>query len=164
MEGIDTNKEISRVDAELKKLKNKKDKLLDLYSDDLITKEEFKEKNIQLSSDITNLEDELKTLTNQNKDLDSNVKQLKKIKDYFSIEDSQNISDELVYELSTTIIDKIYVETIKNEKYEKEANIMICPMFGERENISIYKDRNVWTIGNISKKMIEAQERQMAGK
>ena len=140
-----------KIEKEISKLLNKKDKLFDLYSDEIITKDEYKEKNLKLQQQIDDLGEELSSILNRNNILQDKISELNEIKKYFNNnEDLSNINDTLAYELSKTLIDKVVVEPVD----ENTQDIIIYPLFGEKTSTTLNKKLNGVTNGNTVKKMI----------
>lgn len=148
---------IKNLTKEIEKLENKKDKLLDLYSDDIITKDDFKVKNDKLQSQINVLKNDLESTLNSDKMLTDNINQLNNIKKYFNQNDVPNpMSETLIYELSKNLINKIIVNPISKES----AEIVFVPKFGDELNATVNRQNSDMSIGNITKKMIDAYKMQ----
>lgn len=143
---------INNINIEIGKLKNKKEKLLDLYADEMISKSDFKNRNDKLQLQINSLKSELNMYQDKKSSLKNTILELNDIKRYFCNEniDETNMSDTLVLELSKTLIDKIMIEPVEKNK----ANIIIVPVFGNKAKADIIRDGNRVTIGNITKKML----------
>lgn len=143
---------VENINKEIKRLEIKKENLLDLCTDGIISKNDFKEKNNKIQLEINTLKSEINSLTNRNSSIKNTISELNKIRQYFFDENinKSNMTDTLVYELSKTLIDKIIVVP----KEDRVAEINIIPMFGNNVNIGINKQKNVMTIGNITKKML----------
>ena len=142
---------IKNLTKEIEKLENKKDKLLDLYSDDIITKDDFKVKNDKLQSQINVLQNDLESALNSDKMLTDNINQLNNIKKYFNQNDVPNpMSETLIYELSKNLINKIIVNPISKES----AEIVFVPKFGDELNATVNRQNSDMSIGNITKKIL----------
>ena len=142
---------IKNLTKEIEKLENKKDKLLDLYSDDIITKDDFKVKNDKLQSQINVLQNDLESALNSDKMLTDNINQLNNIKKYFNQNDVPNpMSETLIYELSKNLINKIIVNPISKES----AEIVFVPKFGDELNATVNRQNSDVSIGNITKKIL----------
>lgn len=142
---------IKNLTKEIEKLENKKDKLLDLYSDDIITKDDFKVKNDKLQSQINVLQNDLESALNSDKMLTDNINQLNNIKKYFNQNDVPNpLSETLIFELSKNLINKIIVNPISKES----AEIVFVPKFGDELNATVNRQNSDMSIGNITKKIL----------
>lgn len=142
---------------EITKLEKKKDKLFDLYSDDSITKNDFKIRNDKLQTEINYIQAKLDDMLNSNEKIQSNIDDLNGIKKYFN----QNIvtqpfNETLIFELSKNLIDKIIINPIS----DKSAEIIFIPKFGDKSNVVISRENSDVSIGNITKKMIDAYKVQ----
>ena len=142
---------IKNLAKEIEKLENKKDKLLDLYSDDIITKDDFKVKNDKLQSQINVLQNNLESALNSDKMLTDNINQLNNIKKYFNQNDVPNpMSETLIFELSKNLINKIIVNPISKES----AEIVFVPKFGDELSATVNRQNSDVSIGNITKKIL----------
>lgn len=140
---------VEKINKEILRIERKKDNLLDLYTDSMISKIDFKSKNDKLQSEINSLKTELNRITDKRNGYKEIATELKKIQNYFYNSDVQkgNLSDTLVLELSKTLIDKILVLPVG----EREATITIKPILGN--NLSFDFVKNGLTNGNIIKKI-----------
>lgn len=142
---------IKNLIKEIEKLENKKDKLLDLYSDDIITKDDFKVKNDKLQSQINVLQNNLESALDSDKMLTDNINQLNNIKKYFNQNDVPNpMSETLIFELSKNLINKIIVNPISKES----AEIVFVPKFGDELSATVNRQNSDMSIGNITKKIL----------
>lgn len=142
---------IKNLTKEIEKLENKKDKLLDLYSDDIITKDDFKVKNDKLQSQINVLQNDLENALNSDKMLTDNINQLNNIKKYFNQNDVPNpMSETLIFELSKNLINKIIVNPISKES----AEIVFVLKFGDELSAAVNRQNSDMSIGNITKKIL----------
>lgn len=142
---------IKNLIKEIEKLENKKDKLLDLYSDDIITKDDFKVKNDKLQSQINVLQNNLESALDSDKMLTDNINQLNNIKKYFNQNDVPNpMSETLIFELSKNLINKIIVNPISKES----AEIVFVPKFGDELSATVNRQNSDVSIGNITKKIL----------
>ena len=146
------NNSINSINNEIKKLETKKEKLLDLYTDDIIAKEDFKSRNDKLQIQIDGLTLELDELLNKEDSLRNMASEFNKIKKYFSQGNisKNDMNDTLVLELSKTLINQVIIEPVS----KNNAKVIIIPMFGDEANIGVSKQNNDMTIGAITKKMI----------
>lgn len=152
LSGNYVNNSINSINNEIKNLEAKKEKLLDLYTDDLISKAEFKSRNDKLQIQIDSLILELAELSAKEDTLQNTVAEFNKIKKYFSQGSisKNDMNDTLVLELSKTLINKVIIEPVS----KNNAKVIIIPMFGDETNVDIFKHNNGMTIGAITKKMI----------
>ena len=143
---------VENINKEIKRLEAKKENLLDLCTDGIISKNDFKEKNNKIQLEINTLKSEMDSLINKNSSIQNTISELNRIRQYFFNENinKYNMTDTLVYELSKTLINKIVVDP----KGDRMAEITIIPMFGNNVNIGINKQKIVMTIGQITKKML----------
>ena len=143
---------VENINKEIKRLEAKKENLLDLCTDGIISKNDFKEKNNKIQLEINTLKSEMDSLINKNSSIQNTISELNRIRQYFFNENinKNNMTDTLVYELSKALIDKIIVDP----KGDRMAEITIIPMFGNNVNIGINKQKIVMTIGQITKKML----------
>lgn len=148
------SRDASAIDRDIKKIEIKQEKLLDLYSDDLITKSEYKNRHDKLQQQLDSLVEEKTSKAKAKENLDIKIQRLNKMKKYFQNDTLNEMPDSLVYELSKTLINQI---VIKNTGVN-QAEVYIMPELGGSANINILKDKTQLTIGDITKKMIESYE------
>ena len=148
------SRDVSAIDRDIKKIEIKQEKLLDLYSDDLITKSEYKNRHDKLQQQLDSLVEEKTSKAKAKENLDIKIQRLNKMKKYFQNDTLNEMPDSLVYELSKTLINQI---VIKNTGVN-QAEVYIMPELGGSANINILKDKTRLTIGDITKKMIESYE------
>ena len=119
----DYSKDIENAQKEIASLEAKKDKLLELLMDGIISKEELKSRNDKMNSDIqTHLK--VIDLTNTVKENSLKSKQnLLSVKKVLQQEISN--SDNFVSELSTVLLDKIIVHKIDNDKHHVRLEIFL---------------------------------------
>ena len=152
MESDNTTASIKKIENEIVNLENKKDKLLDLYSDNLITKEDFGIKNDKFQKQIDSLKSNLDDICNSENKIQDEVKSLNGIKQYFKNTSlsTNSYSETLIFELSKNLISQIIVNPIS----DKSADIVFVPKFGDNLKMTVNKENFNVTIGNITKKMI----------
>ncbi len=149
-------RELDALQREIEALEIKKDKLLDLYTDDAITKTEFKKRNEALGTEITKLKTRITDTQRDTRDKAETIRGVKDIRRAFTNDlavsggelDRQTIND-----LSDMLIDKIVV-------YPNEANKMKLDIFlklGIREARD-YAGSLRPRFGTIDKKMIESYQ------
>lgn len=148
------SRDASAIDRDIKKIEIKQEKLLDLYSDDLITKSEYKNRHDKLQQQLDSLVEEKTSKAKAKENLDIKIQRLNKMKKYFQNDTLNEMPDSLVYELSKTLINQI---VIKNTGIN-QAEVYIMPELGGSAIINILKDKTQLTIGDITKKMIESYE------
>ena len=151
METDNTTASIKKIQNEIANLENKKDKLLDLYSDNLITKEDFGIKNDKYQKQIDSLKSNLDDICNSENKIQDEVKSLNGIKQYFKSTSlsTNSYSETLIFELSKNLISQIIVNPIS----DKSADIIFVPKFGDNLKMAVNKENTDVSIGNITKKM-----------
>ena len=120
----DFEQEKKKIEEKIYDTKIKKEKLLDLCMKELISEEEFSERNEQLNQDIDNYDSKIKTLEYEKTKSDNALKQISKLKKVVSNEiDSTESFNEKVQ----LLVDKIIVHKIdgdrKNIKLEIHLNL-----------------------------------------
>lgn len=151
--------EMNNIQNKIDKINNKKDKLFDLYTDSLISKQEFKTKNDLLNEDLNNLNSKLVELKGNevtNDILRKEIKDIKKqLKNYFS-----NGKIELNKETINKLIDRIYVGV--NGENELTFDIkMRIPTSDENDKSHVYALPTVCRSGHTIKKMIQSYENSL---
>lgn len=104
----DFTKDISKAMSEIDKIKKRKDKLLDLVVNDLITKKEFKKRNDEYNEKIDLLNEELNQYEELRKAKRSTKDQLKLMEEFLSKE--YDLDKTVPEELIDIFVDRIYVE------------------------------------------------------
>ncbi|SFB98059.1 recombinase family protein [Ruminococcus albus] len=110
-------KQINELKVQLEKEKAKREKLLDLYTEDAISRDEFKKRNDNANVLISQLEEDITELEKSAAEKVDYVSELKKIEEYFNTMycPEGDMTKEQVDELARTIIDRIdVVPTNKN--------------------------------------------------
>ena len=103
-----TDIEIKKLKKEINNLDLKKESLLELYIDKIITKDEFENRNKKYNNEILSLTNEINEL--ENKDITSVISRIKEV-------DVIDFINDNFEKLSKLLIDKIIVENIRyNEK------------------------------------------------
>ena len=122
-------KELSKIDSELEKLDKKRAKLFEAYEDEIITKEEFRDRKDELTKRIKALEEEKSTLL---------------------VTLSDNINEELPYELIKSVLEnfsKVLTESSTREQQKKLLHMIISEItvneLREIESIKINLDDNL---------------------
>jgi DNA invertase Pin-like site-specific DNA recombinase len=97
---------IKKLMAEKDRLISKKDKLLDLYTDDVINKEEFKKRNEIIDSSYDSISEEIQQLSEQSQGLNSKKDRLAKIMNFLETElrSPEGITDEFIKVLVDEVI------------------------------------------------------------
>jgi len=81
---VDYAGETAKLMAEIKKIKARQDKLLDLYTDDEIDKAEYLEKNARLKTEIEHCNMEIARLKEEKKSVNTTAARLAKVKEFFA--------------------------------------------------------------------------------
>jgi len=148
---VDHNKRIAELEAEISKLTAKKDKLLELNIEGRLSNAEFGQRNNILNNEMAELEREIKKLLTEQKGgiiSNSNIQNFKNHLLRYLNSPAKELSSGSVH----MIIDKIWVEA------DGENLKLVITL-----NTGISADKTVSRFGYMNKKMIEAQEAQMAG-
>jgi DNA invertase Pin-like site-specific DNA recombinase len=159
----DISQQIASIESDISRINAKKDKLLDLNLDGKINNAEFGRRNDKLNRELITLENKKRDLTvatTTTRDYLSEVKYLRnKISSYLV-----NGNLELTQASINDMIERIYIDTI--DKYCADVKIVL--KIGTEHNFSYKRaETRLNAVGcpvNTFKKMIEAQEKQMAGK
>ena len=122
-------KELSKIDNELEKIDKKRAKLFEAYEDEIITKEEFRERKEELTKRIKDLEEEKAPLL---------------------VTLSDNFNEELPYELIKSVLEnfsKVLTESSTREQQKKLLHMIISEItvneLREIESIKINLDDNL---------------------
>lgn len=169
----DLTKKIISVKESINDLENKKEKLLDLYSDDAITKSEFKSRNDKLNNEIVILNKQLAEVSEQQKKskrLISDVRNIKSLlfKNLQNIDKNKDINKQFIDDISQQLIEKVEVFSV--DKTTMRLNVVLkvgaskiidysrtqkTPVSEKHHNNAVC---NVRSSGIIIKKMIESYE------
>ncbi len=159
----DSSTNIAEIEEEIAKIEIKKDKLLDLSLDGRISNAEFGKRNDTFNQKIGELEkmksELIEKSKNQNNDLESLDFIRKTIKSYI-------VDGQLIFTQASInqMIERIYVKPI--DKYYAEITIILRT--GKEQIFPAYSKKipkkPMSCFVNTFKKMIEAQEREMAQK
>lgn len=156
----EVQKEINNLKLRLNKEIRKRDKLLELYMDDAITKAEFTERNITIGELINELEEEIHFVENQKNTNDEYADSIKKIELYFKsmYAPDQEMTKEQIDEMVKVILDRIEVIPINQTTMKLEIKLKT----GQSEPITYIRNglRYGRRSGHISKKMIDAYKVQ----
>lgn len=120
-----TAQKLGELQARLDRERQKRDKLLDLYTDDIITREEFRKRNDHQNVLIAQLEEDIKTLKESAADKADYAKELGKIEQYFKTMycPEGDMTKEQVDELAKTIIDRIEVIPVNKTEMKLEIKL-----------------------------------------
>ena len=149
-------KEIDKLQKEIAALETKKDKLLDLYTDDAITKSEFRMRNDALGTEITKLRTQMTEMQHDTRSKSDIIRDVRNIRNAFSADltvrngelDRQTIND-----ISDMLIDKIVIYPIEQKKMKLEIFLKL----GTTET-AVYASPLIQRSGTIVKKMIESYQ------
>ena len=138
------DKRIAEIENDIAKISTKKDKLLELSVEGRLSNVEFEQRNNILNDELTKLDAELRKIKDKSKPTHN-------IQDFKAqlIEYAASPEKELTGGIISSLISKILVTAKDGEMKGLELQILLNS--GESR------------CGDIIKKMIEAQERQMAG-
>ncbi|MBR3268170.1 MAG: recombinase family protein [Oscillospiraceae bacterium] len=153
-------KQINELKARLTKETAKREKLLDLCTDGIISKEEFRKRNDGANVLISQLEEEIHALEQKAEDTADCAKEMEKIETYFRTmyHPDRQMTKEEVDEMTKAIIDRIDVVPA-NEKTMKLEVKLKTDLYSEIMYLRTgarYARRS----GGISKKMIDAYKMQ----
>ncbi|MCL2202659.1 MAG: recombinase family protein [Defluviitaleaceae bacterium] len=167
---------LSEITDEIAKISVRKEKLIDLAIEGQLSNAEVGTRNDVYNEQIATLELEVKKIKGKQKekaDYSNTINRFKKeLRRYFDDSRSNSGMGELTPGIINALIDKIYVTATS---YVSEGGNETVPSFGEnmmhlevRLNTGLVVDSTLpfplRRSGDTFKKMIEAQERQMAGK
>ena len=158
-ENEDTDKTVNRATDDLLKeiesIEAKKDKLLDLYTEDAITKSDFKSRNDRLNTELTRLRTRLSDMrkdTMSKNDMIKNVRNIRKAFDRELKTNNGNLDRQTVNDLSDMLIDTITVFPEEGSTMRIEVRLKLG-MTEEREYAGAMPRSGI-----IMKKMIESYQ------
>lgn len=155
-----SQKQINELKARLTKEKAKREKLLDLYTDDMITRDEFRERNGSANVLISQLEEDIRTLETRSQETADYAAELQKIEQYFrTLCCPGHIMDkEEVDEMAKAMIDRINVVPVNSTEMKLEVKLKtsLSADLTYIRNGERYARRS----GHITKKMIDAYKMQ----
>ena len=156
-----TKRELDSLRVRLEKEKAKREKLLDIYTDGMISKAEFKERNDTSNITINEIEEEIFAIEKKSLESEDYVKELEKIESYFKdmYKPDRDMTKEEVDEMVETIIDRINVIP-KNDNCMK-LEIKLKTGANNDYYYSRGKGKHGCRSGQISKKMIDAYKTGM---
>lgn len=131
VEKEDINSYIEYIQNDIEKLKLKKDKLLELYTEGLISKSEWKQKNDELSNQIDTLQFQLDEKIQSQIEAVSAEERLTQISDFFDHWEANldEINDSIIRELVHEVIvnpDGTFGITLKVELGKMYPNVSTC--------------------------------------
>lgn len=151
-----TYRQINELKAQLEKEKAKREKLLDLYTDDVISREEFRKRNEGANLLISQLEENVAELEEAASRKVDYASELKKIEEYFNTMycPEGDMTKEQVDELARTIIDRIDVVPVNENTMKLEIKLKT----GLSTDFSYVRtgERYARRSAPISKKMIDS--------
>lgn len=154
-------RELASLRTRLEKEKAKREKLLDAYTEELISKTEFKERNSLSNIVISELEEEIYDIEQKSLAEEDYAAELKKIEDYFKnmYSPDSDMTKEQVDEMAKAIIDRIDVIPRNDESMKLEIKLKtgLTSDFSYVRTGKRYGCRS----GQISKKMIDAYKTGM---
>ncbi len=120
-----TFKQINELKVQLEKEKAKREKLLDLYTDDIISREEFRKRNEGANLLISQLEENIAELEEAASKKTDYAAELKRIEEYFNTMycPEGDMTREQVDELARTIIDRIDVIPVNKNTMKLEIKL-----------------------------------------
>lgn len=149
-------KEIDRLQKEIAAIEVKKDKLLDLYTDDSISKTEFKKRNDTLGTEITMLRTQLTEMQRDTRSKSDIIRSVRNIKSAFTsgrTEKHSELDCQTINDLSDMLIDKIVIYPIEAGKMKLDIYLKL----GMTES-AVYAPSLRRSSGIIVKKMIESYQ------
>jgi DNA invertase Pin-like site-specific DNA recombinase len=160
--GRDTGlqRQINDLTSRLTKEKAKREKLLDLYTDNIISRDEFRERNDSVNVLISQLEEDIHVLELKAQAKDDYANEMEKIENYFRTmyTPGHQMSHDEVDEMTKASIDRIDVVPINRESMKLEVKLKT----NIAAEISYIRNdgRCVRRSGHISKKMIDSYKMQ----
>ena len=157
---VNTQRQINELKVKLEKEKAKREKLLDLYTEDMISKAEFKSRNDSANVLISQLEEDVHSLERAASEKSDYAAELAKIERYFKemYSPEGDMTREQVDELARTIIDRIDVVPVNKNSMKLEIKLKT----GLSADFSYVRtgDRYARRSGQITKKMIDSYKQQ----
>lgn len=153
-------KQINELKARLTKETAKREKLLDLCTDGMISKEEFRKRNDSANVLIAQLGEDIRALEQKAEDTADCAKEMAKIETYFRTmyNPERQMTKEEVDEMTKAIIDRIDVVPVNDKTMKLEVKLK-TDLYSEITYLRTgarYARRS----GGISKKMIDAYKMQ----
>lgn len=155
-------RKIQSLKSQLEKERNRRNKLLELLEEDIITKAEFKERNGCQNVFISQLEEELHELENSAQDESQYFKDIQEVKKLFldMYDPDMEMTKEQVDNLVKTLVDRIDVVPVSDTEMALELKLKVSTTVEKMAYIRNglrYGARS----GIILKKMIESYEKSM---
>lgn len=142
-------KQIASLKAQLEKESKKRDKLLELYMDEAITKAEFQKRNDSIGVLISNLEIEISTLETSQSETSDQFKMVKEIEKYFTdmYSPDTEMTKKQLDEMIQAIVDVIFVTPVDSKTVRLEIKLKT----GENKDFFYDKSRNKihWHSGHM---------------
>ena len=123
IESTDFISQKNQLEKEAEKIRVKKDKLLELSIDSLISKAEFADRNNRLNGEIEKITQELHHIDEQNRKDKQNKQDLSKLR--AKLEEEFTNSDNFNAELNNVFLDKITVHKINSDKRHVRLEIAL---------------------------------------
>ena len=158
-------RKIQSLKSQLEKERNRRNKLLELLEEDIITKAEFKERNGCQNVFISQLEEELHELENSAQDESQYFKDIQEVKKLFldMYDPEMEMTKEQVDNLVKTLVDRIDVVPVSDTEMALELKLKVSTTVEKMAYIRNglrYGARS----GIILKNMIRKYESDIAGK
>ena len=155
-------RKIQSLKSQLEKERNRRNKLLELLEEDIITKAEFKERNGCQNVFISQLEEELHELENSAQDESQYFKDIQEVKKLFldMYDPEMEMTKEQVDNLVKTLVDRIDVVPVSDTEMALELKLKVSTTVEKMAYIRNglrYGARS----GIILKKMIKSYEESM---
>ena len=155
-------RKIQSLKSQLEKERNRRNKLLELLEEDIITKAEFKERNGCQNVFISQLEEELHELENSAQDESQYFKDIQEVKKLFldMYDPEMEMTKEQVDNLVKTLVDRIDVVPVSDTEMALELKLKVSTTVEKMAYIRNglrYGARS----GIILKKMVEDYENRM---
>ena len=156
-------RKIQSLKSQLEKERNRRNKLLELLEEDIITKAEFKERNGCQNVFISQLEEELHELENSAQDESQYFKDIQEVKKLFldMYDPEMEMTKEQVDNLVKTLVDRIDVVPVSDTEMALELKLKVSTTVEKMAYIRNglrYGARS----GIILKKMIEKYEKDLS--
>ncbi|MGN0634269.1 MAG: recombinase family protein [Oscillospiraceae bacterium] len=152
----EVRREVNSLNASLDKEKRKRDKLLELYMDEAITKAEFTKRNGEIGVLISELENNIEYLTKKNDGDEEYARNMKRIENYLRdmYSPETEMTREQIDEMSKAVIDRISVVPINKQTMKLEIKLTT----GASEPLTYVRNGKRYgrRSGHITKKMIDA--------
>jgi site-specific DNA recombinase len=162
LEGILSNNQyqvsIDKLKNEQKKLEKKKEKLIELYADDLISKEDFKNRNDDYSSQLTKAKEEIEQAEIKNKEIVDKRERLLKFQEFFNekLESKDNLNDKIINSFLKEVIvypdyririilngNFEFVATKENNEYIISPNVSIVGQYWSHSEMTFARLRRI---------------------